>query len=248
MRAFIPCRQQVPYNTNFYSAWLGFSDMGFEIVPYFEPVELLGARREDVVVGGIGSCHAVMRRLGVQIPRINYPESLRPFLGRKLWQSTIDQVSNDPESWPLFVKPVEDKRFTGKAILGISDLVGCGTSGENPEVICSEVVDFKAEWRCFVRYREILDVRPYKGDWRLHFDPSIIERAVKDYSDAPAGYGIDFGVTGDGRTLLVEVNDGYALGSYGLQHDLYAQLLAARWSELMGVDDELAYIGLHPDA
>lgn len=70
-------------------------------------------------------------------------------------------------------------------------------------------------------------------------------RAVKEYRDAPAGYGIDFGVTADRRTLLVEVNDGYALGCYGLQHDLYAQLLSARWSELVGVEDELSYVGSH---
>lgn len=43
--------------------------------------------------------------------------------------------------------------------------------------------------------------------------------------------------TDDGRTLLVEVNDGYALGCYGLQHNLYAKLLAARWAELVGVPD-----------
>lgn len=247
MRAFIPCKDRVPYNVNFYSAWLGFSDMGFEIVPYFKPSELLGVERGDVVVGGIGACQAVLRRFGVQIPQINHPESLTPFLGRELWRSTINQVNNDIESWPLFVKPVEDKKFTGKVIKGISDLVGCGISGENPSVICSEVVDFEAEWRCFVRYGEILDVRPYKGDWRLHFDPSIIEGAVKEYRNAPAGYGIDFGVTADRRTLLVEVNDGYALGCYGLQHDLYAQLLCARWSELIGVEDELSYIGTHSD-
>lgn len=245
MRAFIPCKDHVPYNVNFYSAWLGFSDMGFETIPYFDPSELLGVERGDVVVGGIGSCQAVLRRFGVQIPQINYPESLTPFLGRELWRSTINQVNNDIKSWPLFVKPVEDKKFTGKVIKGISDLVGCGISGENPPVICSEVVDFGAEWRCFVRYGEVLDVRPYKGDWRLHFDPSTIESAVKEYRDAPAGYGIDFGVTADRRTLLVEVNDGYALGCYGLQHDLYAQLLSARWSELMGVEDELSYIGVH---
>lgn len=242
MRAFIPCKDHVPYNVNFYFAWLGFSDMGFEIVPYFEASELLDAKKEDVVVGGIGSCQAVLRRLGIQIPQINYPESLTPFLGRKLWRSTINQVNNDIESWPFFVKPIEDKKFTGRVIEGISDLVGCGISGGNPSVICSEVVDFEAEWRCFVRYGEILDVRPYKGDWRLHFDPSTIESAVKEYRDAPAGYGVDFGVTADRRTLLVEVNDGYALGCYGLQHDLYAQLLSARWSELMGVEDELGYI------
>lgn len=36
---------------------------------------------------------------------------------------------------------------------------------------------------------------------------------------------------------LVEVNDGFSLGSYGLWHDLYARLLSARWAELVGVSD-----------
>lgn len=60
----------------------------------------------------------------------------------------------------------------------------------------------------------------------------------QDGVGAPAGYAADFGVTGDGRTLLVEINDGYPLGCYGLQHNLYAQLLSARWAELVGTEDE----------
>lgn len=64
---------------------------------------------------------------------------------------------------------------------------------------------FVSEWRCFVRYGEILDIKHYRGDWRMHFDPDVIEGAVSAYTDAPAGYGIDFGLTTDGRTLLVEV-------------------------------------------
>lgn len=246
MSVYIPCKDGIPINTNFYAAWLGFRDMGFDIVRYFRQSGLDEVKRSDTVVGGLGSCHYAMHKLGVEIPSINYPESLHIYLGRKLWRSTIDQVSNDIESWPLFVKPVEDKKFIGKVIRGTADLVGCGTSGENPAVICSDIVNFKAEWRAFVRYGEILDVRPYRGDWHFNFDPKIIENAVSDYVDAPAGYGIDFGVTSDGRTLFVEVNDGYALGSYGLQHNLYAQLLSARWSELMGVTDELGYIDKHP--
>lgn len=83
----------------------------------------------------------------------------------------------------------------------------------------------------------ILDVRPYRGSWRAHFDADVVERAAGAYSGAPAGYGMDFGVTEDGRTLLVEVNDGYALGSYGLEYHAYARLLSARWSELAGAED-----------
>ena len=80
-------------------------------------------------------------------------------------------------------------------------------------------------WRVFVRYGKILDIRPYKGDWKVHYAPSVIEDAIKAYTTAPNSYGIDFGVTSGGETLLVEVNEGYALGCYGLFPHLYAKFL-----------------------
>ena len=45
-------------------------------------------------------------------------------------------------------------------------------------------------------------------------------------------------VTKDGRTLLVEFNDAYSLGAYGLADIYYAKLISARWSQLLGVKDE----------
>lgn len=36
----------------------------------------------------------------------------------------------------------------------------------------------------------------------------------------------------DGRTVLVEVNDGYGLGSYELDPDRYLDVILARWLEL----------------
>ncbi|MEY8562658.1 ATP-grasp domain-containing protein [Eggerthellaceae bacterium 3-80] len=245
MRVFVLTENGLPKNINCAVAWYGFREMGFEVVGYSQPSELEAATRSDIVVGGIGLCQLVMRRFGVEVPRINYPDTLKTYLGRRLWTSTINRVNNDVESWPVFVKPVQDKKFTGVVVRSTRDLIGCGTSGEDAEVICSEVVSFDSEWRCFVRYGEILDIRRYNGSWRRSFDPRVVEDMVAAYLDAPAGYAIDIGVTSRGETLLVEVNDGYALGSYGLQQNLYAQLLNARWSQLMGVEDELAYIGRH---
>lgn len=51
---------------------------------------------------------------------------------------------------------------------------------------------------------------------------------------------LDFGVTSDGRTLLIEMNDGYSLGAYGLEPELYAKLLTARWAELNRTQDPFA--------
>jgi len=42
-------------------------------------------------------------------------------------------------------------------------------------------------------------------------------------------------------TCLVEVNDGYSLGSYGLFHIHYAKLLSARWSKRVGPEDLCNY-------
>ena len=63
--------------------------------------------------------------------------------------------------------------------------MGCGCWDGNYEVLCSEPVAFVAEWRVFVRYGKILDVRLYKGDWKVHYNLSIIENAIKDYVNAP---------------------------------------------------------------
>lgn len=93
---------------------------------------------------------------------------------------------------------------------------------------------------------QILDVGPYRGNWSASSDPSIIENAVAAYSSAPARHGMDFGVTEHGHTLLIEVSDGYSLGSYGHEYHVYARLLSARWSELASVDDPCDFGALPP--
>lgn len=241
MRPFIQAKGGMPANVNFFAAYLGFKEMGLECVLYHDHEELSQSMRSDVVVGGLGAVRSALFRFGVEVEEYDYPSELEFCMGRRTWASTMDEVAADMSPWPVFVKPVEDKRFTGKVVAEISDLVGLGASGYNPDVTCSEVVDFVAEWRCFVRYGNILDVRPYKGDWHVSYDPLVIESAIAGYASAPAGYAADFGVTRDGRTLLVEVNDGYSLGSYGLQHNLYAQLLSARWAEMLNVPDECSF-------
>ena len=45
-------------------------------------------------------------------------------------------------------------------------------------------------------------------------------------------YSIDFGVTSDGRTLLIEMNDGFGLSAYGLNKIAYCKMLEARWDEI----------------
>ncbi len=67
---------------------------------------------------------------------------------------------------------------------------------------------------------------------------SVIAEAVRqleEFGEGTAGYGLDVGMLPDGQTALVEWNDGYSLGSCGLARADYADLLIARWCELMGL-------------
>jgi hypothetical protein len=187
MRAHIHFdRQGQPQSVNNYLAMDGFQQMGWEIMPYTDAAPVRDHAPDEIVVGHIGAVRAGLRTLGLPVPaELGYPDALWPFLGRHLWPSTINRVAAHPESWPVFVKPMHAaKKFTGVLVRRPGDLMGCGDQHEDTPVWCAEPINFVAEWRCFVRYGRILDARPYKGDWRAHFDPVVVEAALAAYSPA----------------------------------------------------------------
>ncbi len=223
----------------------GFRKMGWEISPFsrLDNPHLPDLTPADVVVGFIEDVNTALRQLGLESPtEINYPDELTSFLGRKVWRSQINYIAKHPELWNIFIKPTTvAKKFTGRLLTSAKDLISCGDEFEDTKIWCSEPVNFLAEWRCFVRYGEILNVKSYAGDWRINFDPQIIEQAIAAYTSAPAGYAADFGVTDRGETLLIEVNDGYSIGAYGLFPPDYARLLASRWAQMTGARDYSIY-------
>lgn len=170
---------------------------------------------------------------------IDYPEALEPWFGRKIERTTLAKVRGVTQ--PTFVKPVDHKIFDGfvyhcdgKSRMNLVKFASAGY--DDMPVWTSEVVSFVSEYRVFVLHGEILDVRRYRGDWGCVIDRKVVEVAVDAWVDAPAAYCLDFGLD-DGFTTLVEANDGFAFGSYGLSRTHYARMLAARWSELMAQPD-----------
>lgn len=76
-------------------------------MPYTDDSPVRDHAPDEVVVGHIAAVRASLRVLGLAMPaELGYPNALRPFLGRRLWQSTINVVAAHPESWPVFVKPM----------------------------------------------------------------------------------------------------------------------------------------------
>ena len=54
-------------------------------------------------------------------------------------------------------------------------------------------------------------------------------------AEVPVAYTLDVGVLDPGVTALVEVNDGFSAGCYGLRPDLYVKFLADRWCQMVDV-------------
>lgn len=191
-------------------------------------------------VGDHDFIKAALKRSEISVvPRDSYPVALQDFLLRKVWTSTVRELSmqcGKAGFQPIFVKPASDvKLFTGFVLTGPEKLYRLAELPGNTEVQCAEVVDWKSEFRVFVNKSEIVGIRHYAGDPKLHPDLETIRGAVArlQVSDENTdGYGIDFGVLANGETALVEWNDGFALGAYGLDPVLYTDLLIARWEEL----------------
>jgi len=235
-----------------YAAFYGFSVMGWDI-EFFESNPPEGLTRADVVVGWISQVKLALKNLGIDPPtELDYPDEIRHYLGRDVWKSKLNKIYTDPSTWPVFVKPVKGKQFTGKLITKLGDLVNLGDQMEDREIWCSTPVDFVSEWRGFVRYGQLIDCRCYKGDFMKHPNYHVIYGCIKDYKSQPAAFTIDVGITvPDGligtviesrhETHLIEVNDGYAMGSYGLNPINYAKMISARWSEMVGIPDQTVF-------
>lgn len=245
MRAYIQAFRGEPWNAECASAKSGFEKFGVECVLFNNTDALNAATKEDVVVGGLLMLSHQLNRFSVALPDINYPEALSFCFGRHIWWERLGDLrkgvfgDKSAKGFPVFLKPLEEKVCTGGIVESPDDLTEYGALSDDAVILCSDPVCFVSEWRCYVRYGDILGICHYRGDPGIECDGETIRQAVESYRDAPAGYAIDLGVTDDGRTLLVEVNDGFAIGNYGLDDFLYAQFLSARWAEIFGAEDVL---------
>jgi hypothetical protein len=200
----------------------------------------LSLTKDTLVVGYVDTFLAALRQLDIAAPANNdYPSALQPFFHRRIWQSTVREVSEwvYNANGPIFAKPKErKKRFTGHVFQYPDDLGSFleGTSGATP-VWCSEVLEWLSEYRVYVIRGQIVGIGHYAGNPTIKLDEQVVREAVRILEASPertAGYGVDFGVTASGHTALVEWNDGYSLGSYELDKTIYTDLLIARWCEL----------------
>lgn len=217
-------------------AFFGLRAMNFEIVMLehkdFFHVEL---EPNAMACGGVNFMQDAFRKLGIRpVAALDIPRVLEPFCERKIAHTTLRELLASEPSFPLFVKPdAKGKLFDGTVVTNAYELeLFKHYDGIDVPLMTSEVLKIVSEHRAFVVDRKIIDVRKYKGPYGKHPKLDVIENCILVWDAQPVAYSLDVAVTEEGKTVLIEANDAYSLGTYGLDPYSYVKMLILRWKEI----------------
>jgi hypothetical protein len=244
MRALIQTKDDGEWmNENCFSSSRGFKRMGYDVdkfnpqtLPLYNPADF---DKYDVVHGGIIAIRTIFDIMKVKQPEIHNPHDYLPkYIRREMKEvkmaDILDRFMNETTfKQPIFIKPLtEHKLFTGKVINSFSDLIPLAGVPSETDILQSEVVEYISEYRCFVNRRTLVGSKHYTGNFEVLPDFDMVYGAINDYKEQPISYSIDFGIDVNNKTSLVEINDGFALGSYGLNPIIYCKMIQDRWKEI----------------
>lgn len=222
-------------NESLSSAEIGFKELGIPTQRFDSKtqLELLPLTKSTLVCGGIGTVRHALSLIGSRDPEmIDYPEELNNFYGRRIWKSTLGQIrQEDVEN--IFIKPISQKLFVGHVRSNLGYLIQTAPFENDLNIWCSDPISFVSEYRTYVSNEEIVGLKHYKGDFLTFPDTNVIKNCVNLMKPKYKTYSLDVGITSNEQTLVVEVNDAFSLGSYGLPCVTYAQMLINRWLEIV---------------
>lgn len=190
---------------------------------------------EDLVnytpVGTIDFVFAVLTRLWLERPNCrSYPLCLGAAeYGRRIPIVRTLATVFDKE-YPVFVKPVEVKRFKGLVINGPEGIPTTQPWGEKRELWVSPVINIEHEYRVYITDKKI----SFFGDSEIEPDLDFVESIVdKMTRSGHSTFTLDIGVS-NGRHIVVECNDAFAVGLYNPKEiGKYLEMLDARFADML---------------
>jgi hypothetical protein len=226
-----------------YAAYEGAAHRAWKII-HFEDIREVPARRDILLVACVEDTQIFFDRLGIKRPiAINIPEFIMPYIKRDIKYMTLDAFFEMPIC-PTFVKPAIEIKIGASGVIEkdsskrfvLSDIKDGGTL-----MMTSSVVDMQSEYRVYCRKGHgIVGMKHYQGDEMLYPDNQYIRevchKLISDKS-MPQSFSADFAVigpvNGEKYTELIECQDAWSIGAYGLDGNVYLSFLLDRWQQLM---------------
>lgn len=245
-KVYVEIKDGFPMNVDVQNAIDGFDYLGYN-PNTFTYLDVLTGNLDykalhSPVIGSIDAMTKLFKRIKKLPEPIDFPKEI--FINPEIIKRKIkiiplkDAMEEFKENEnPVFIKPVQTKLFDGIPVTKIHHLNYLRYL-ENPDVYVSEMIDIVSEHRAYIYKDEVKYCCSYSGDFRKNPDYTYIEKIMELYKSSPIAYTIDVAVLKDGSTELIEVNDMWAIGSYGLYCMDYAEMLFERYKQIMGWEQE----------
>lgn len=189
-------------------------------------------------VGSVSFVQQYASYYGVTLPSLSYAHPDFVHSGEYLRTTLVELLSKN--TYPVFVKPVRVKLFSGTVLSSQHELlqvVDWYKLSNTEELYYSTTVkNFSTEWRVYVHRGKLENVSHYLGN-PLHA-PSVsylrtLHSVCSSWSNAPVAYTVDVGYNVDNEKWeLVELNDYWGTGPLGVSPESYYVYTLQRWNEL----------------
>ena len=192
--------------------------------------------KQHLFVGSVDFMTEVFKRAGKTSSSLPPSQDML-----KVDLAQVKERIKNGEKW--FCKPVQNKLFTGM-VFDTMTLSSLDAFPDETKVWVGEPFKSKiiSEWRCYIRFNKIVDAKNYSGEYDVlpnfvlaedYLKPSQVIGEFNRLKDFPAAFTMDLGVLDDGSTVIVEYNDMWAIGNYGIDNSDYYKLLRERYFEII---------------
>lgn len=223
----------IPHHFDVACAMYGAIETGqdYRLITYEDlATSRLLVTKNNLFVGSVEFMRAVFNLVGVEDPRV--PEnSNRPFDVITLGEAKSRAKSGEK----LFIKPFEIKLFTGFVIDQMQHTSINGIP-DDTKLMAYKPFEHRieSEWRCYIFNNRVEYIGNYSGDLYVNIDGSYLNKVIDENKDKfPCAYTIDIGVLSNGENVVIEYNDMWAIGNYGMPNDIYLRMLKKRYQEIL---------------
>jgi hypothetical protein len=223
--------RKLPHHFDAACAFFGALESGEEVrltsieEVQFGKFDLLVGQR--VFVGSVDFMTTVFGRAGIVPPTMPPAQQAE----RLSISEAIGRVGTGQK---LFIKPVQTKLFSGMVVDGDS-VFSLQKFLSETEVWIAHPFEstLVSEWRCYIWNDSIMDCRNYSGDFKIAPSFDWAGQQLLSGNARLCCYTMDIGILKNGANVVVEYNDMWAIGNYGLENSVYFQMLRDRYFEMV---------------
>lgn len=169
----------------------------------------------------------------IPVPEPLKAHKLAPNFYTLEWKE-VDKLAD--VEFPCFIKPLNDiKKFTGFVAKSAKDFeLYPELNGWDGPYFTSQIIDdIFSEWRFFIYRRQIVNVSNYSGDPTVFPQTTLVKSIINQDKELPIAFTVDVAVIDYQKTILIELNDMWAIGAYGCKEDIYFTMLKDRWNQII---------------